>query len=144
MPKHKSACRSQIHLIEHLTGAATFRLSAWTDARAIYLFEFQLDLAFRIDGPALTVAAEIVNLDPMPIPASFGNRRCAGRWRSVSRTKRTGCCFQSRGRPDPLHRHRGLPRPKPTPVSGTTLVPRDDLFVDDALIFDKLVSRSVC
>ena len=36
-----------------------------------------------------------------------------------------------------------LPEPQPTPVDGEVLRLRDDLFVDDALIFDRLKSRRV-
>jgi galactose mutarotase-like enzyme len=36
-----------------------------------------------------------------------------------------------------------LPTPQPTPVDGEVLVLRDELFIDDALIFDRLTSRHV-
>lgn len=49
--------------------------------------------------------------------------------------------------PAPVRRIDGngflLPDPVATPVVGDTLTLRDDLFVDDALIFDRLTSRSV-
>ena len=147
MPKHGFARNSRFEVVEHVADTATFRLTASADTRAIYPFEFQLDVTFRVDGPALMVAAEIVNLDRKPLPASFGFHP-ALRWPlPFGQPREAHRLVFPFDEADPIRRidANGFlrPEPQPTPVVGDTLALRDDLFVDDALIFDKLESRSV-
>ena len=147
MPKHGFARHSRFDVVEHVEDAATFRLTASADTRAIYPFEFQLDVTFHIDGPTLTVAAKIANLDKKPLPASFGFHP-ALRWPlPFGQPREAHRLVFPFDEADPIRRIDAdgflRPEPQPTPVVGDTLSLRDDLFVDDALIFDKLESRSV-
>ena len=147
MPKHGFARHSTFAVLAKDAGSATFRLAASDATRAIYPFEFQLDIGFSIVGATLTLAATIANLGDRGMPASFGFHP-ALRWPLPY------------GRPRADHRIRFAEReaarvrridangflladPQPTPVVGDTLTLRDDLFVADALIFDRLMSGSV-
>ena len=147
MPKHGFARRSTFDLVASDRSSARFRLAASDATRAIYPFEFRLDLRFSLDGAALTVTAEIANLDSKPLPASFGFHP-ALRWPlPFGGTRDEHRLVFSEAETAPVRRidADGLlrPAPQPTPVVGDTLMLRDALFADDALIFDRLASRSV-
>ena len=147
MPKHGFARRSTFDVVARDERGATFRLAASDRTRTIYPFEFRLDVTFRLTDTSLSVTAAVGNRGDRPMPASFGFHP-ALRWPLPF------------GRPRPEHRllfpedepqqirridADGLlrPEPQPTPVAGDTLPLADALFVDDALIFDRLTSRSV-
>lgn len=147
MPKHGFARHSRFTTVACDGASATLRLSADATTRAIYPFEFRLDLTFALAADSLLVTAEIGNSGDAAMPASFGFHP-ALRWPLPF------------GRPRGEHRIRfdvDEPAPirridagglltaadRPTPVVGDTLALRDDLFVDDALIFDRLHSRRV-
>ena len=147
MPRHGFARRSTFSVVEVLPGSAVLRLSATDATRAIYPFDFQLDLEYALAGPALTVAATVFNRGDTPLPASFGFHP-ALRWPlPFGRPRAEHRITFERDEPAPIRRvdaHGLLTREqRPTPVTGRTLVLRDDLFVDDALIFDRLESRRV-
>lgn len=148
MAKHGFARKSLFALIDHQADAATFRLAASGATRAVYPFEFQLDIRFRIEGDALLTQVEIANLGDVPLPASFGFHP-AFRWPlpwGGDRADHRLLFDQPEAAPirriDPAS---GLllAEARPTPVEGDRLVVRDDLFVDDAVIFDQLQSRQV-
>ncbi len=145
MPKHGFARHSTFAIVEHMAEAVTFRLAASAATRAIYPFEFQLDIRFALADATLTVAATIANLGDTPMPASFGFHP-ALRWPLPYGQPRDAYAIHFRhDEPAPIRRIDAngllLPAPQPTPVVGDTLTLRDDLFLDDALIFDRLESR---
>lgn len=148
MPKHGFARQSRFTLVKQASEAVTFQLVASAETRAIYPFEFQLDIIFCLEGSALTVTAEIANPGRRPLPASFGFHP-ALRWPLPFGGPREAhrLVFLA-NEPAPIRRidANGLlfPEPQSTPVTGNTLALRDALFVDDAMIFDELMSRSVC
>ena len=147
MPKHGFARHSTFDIIDQSTSAVTFRLSATDATRAIYPFEFQLDIRFSLADAVLTVAATIANTGDADMPASLGFHP-ALRWPLPYGQPRDahGLRFEH-DEPAPVRRIDAdgflLPESQPTPVIGDTLMLRDDLFVDDALIFDRLQSRKV-
>ena len=128
-----------------MTGVQTCALPICT--RAIYPFEFALEVTFRLVGPSLTVSAAIANLGEAELPASLGYHP-ALRWPlPFGQNGAAHRIVFAQPEPAPVRRidHDGLLRPErfATPVVGDTMVLRDDLFADDALIFDALASRSV-
>lgn len=147
MPKHGFARLSTFDIIDQSADAVTFRLAASDATRAIYPFAFQLDIRFSILDAALTVAAVIANEGDAPMPASFGFHP-ALRWPLPFGQPRDehGIRFQY-DEPAPVRRVDAngflLPEPQSTPVAGDILMLRDDLFVGDALIFDRLESRQI-
>jgi galactose mutarotase-like enzyme len=128
-------------------GAAEFRLTASSATRAVYPFQFQLDIDFEVVGHTLTLGAVICNHGDTPMPASFGFHP-ALQWPLPFGAPRDEhrLVFPKEERA-PVRRIDAAgflkPDPVPSPVVGDTLALQDDLFVDDALIFDALTSRSV-
>ncbi|WP_242185899.1 aldose 1-epimerase family protein [Sphingomonas sp. CARO-RG-8B-R24-01] len=146
MPKHGFARHSTFDIIDQAADAVTFRLSASEQTRAVYPFAFQLDIQFCVSATQLRVTANIANLGDVPMPASFGFHP-ALRWPLPFDQPRAMHTIRfAQDEPAPIRRINAdgflLPDPQPTPVSGDTLVLRDDLFVADAVIFDRLNSRS--
>ena len=147
MAKHGFARRRTFAVIDRQPASVTFRLEADPETRAHYPFDFRLDIAFSIAGAALTVTAMLTNPGAIPLPASFGFHpafRWPLPWGGARADHRL---LFAEGEPAPIRRidRDGLvlPQPQPTPVDGCELVVRDILFDDDALIFDRIKSRSV-
>jgi galactose mutarotase-like enzyme len=147
MPKHGFARRSVFEILPDSGAAVTMRLDATAATRAIYPFEFRLEVSFAVEAAALRVTATIANRGDRPMPASFGFHP-ALRWPlPFGRPRAEHVIRFAQPEPAPVRRIDcdGLltPTEHPTPVDGDRLELRDDLFVDDALIFDQLASRSV-
>ena len=123
------------------------RLDASDETRAAYPFEFRLEVAFMLEGATLTLAATITNRGEGAMPASFGFHPALRRPLPFGQPKEAHRLVFDCDEPAPVRRidPQGLltPQPHPTPVSGRTLVLQDALFVDDALIFDRISSRRV-
>ncbi|WCM25004.1 aldose 1-epimerase family protein [Sphingomonas sp. QA11] len=147
MPKHGFARHALFELAAHDDTSATFRLRATAETRAIYPFQFQLDIAFTLVDATLTVSATIANHGTEPMPASFGFHP-ALRWPlPYGEPRDEHRLLFTDEEPAPIRRIDSdgflLPTLEPTPVVGNVLTLRDDLFVADALIFDALNSRTV-
>ena len=147
LPKHGFARRREWRIVEHGDSAATFRLEDDPETRAAYPFKFRLDLRFSIEGAALTMAATLTNIGVRELPASFGFHP-ALRWPlPYGAPKEAHRITFEAPEPAPVRRidGAGLLRPEgePTGVSGDTLTLHARLFEDDALIFDRLASRSL-
>ncbi len=147
MAKHGIARTSTFAVIEQAAESVTFALEASDATRAVYPFAFRLEIRFAIVGAVLAVTATIANLGDAPMPASFGFHP-ALRWPLPYGQPRADHTIRfAHDEPAPIRRIDGagllLPNALPTPVEGNTLTLRDDLFAADALIFDRLTSRSV-
>ena len=147
MPKHGFARTSVFETISATSDAVALRLSASPQTRAMYPFEFQLDIDFELADRMLNVNAVISNHGDVPMPASFGFHP-ALRWPlPFGQPRADHRILYDHDEPAPVRRidTNGLLKlePIPTPVVGDTLRLRDELFEDDALIFDQLSSRSV-
>lgn len=147
LPRHGFGRRRHFSRFESGTDFAAFRLEADDETRAVYPFEFRLDLVFSISGARLKIGAQLVNTGTEDLPASFGYHP-AFLWPLPSGGPRAGheIVFE-KDEPGPLHllNAKGLldPAPLKSPIEGRTLVLRDDLFEKDALIFTDVLSRSV-
>jgi galactose mutarotase-like enzyme len=147
LSRHGFARRKTWAVIDHTADAVTFRLEADDETRAVYPFEFQLDLRFAIEGTSLSLTATLTNPGAAPLPASFGFHP-ALRWPLPGGAARTDHIVRfAEPEPAPIRRldSAGLlrPAPAPSPVAGTDIAVRDAMFEDDAMIFDSLASRSV-
>ena len=146
MAKHGFARKSEFAIVDRQPASASFRLEASEATRAQYPFDFRLDITHAIVGTTLRTRATISNPGKQPLPASFGFHP-AFRWPLPWGGARADHAIVfDQAEPAPIRRIDTatglvLPDPRPTPVEGDTLVPADDLFVDDALIFDQLNSR---
>lgn len=147
MPKHGFARHLVFEIVTEADDRVTMRLAASDKTREIYPFEFQLDVRFALAAETLRIAATIANLDVRPMPACFGFHP-AFRWPlPFGRPRDQHRIRFAHDEPAPIRRidtHGFLkPAPEPTPVHGNELVIRDELFVDDAVIFDRLTSKQL-
>ena len=146
-PRHGFGRRSRFAVIEAMADRAVFRLAANDETRAVYPFEFNLDLTFAITGRRLDVTAGLVNTGSGPLPASFGFHP-AFLWPLPYGAPRAEHRIVFAAEEEaPVRRldAEGLleARPRPTPVQGSTLLLDDSLFTEDALIFTELAGRSL-
>ena len=147
LPRHGFARRSTFTIPEHDKDGLILRLDANDATRAVWPFEFALEMIFVLRGATLTMTGRVTNLGDDPMPASFGYHP-ALRWPLPGAPSKDGHIIRF-DRPEPAHVRRldssGLldPAPRPTPVEGDTLHLDDDQFAEDALIFDNLASRSL-
>ncbi|WP_072393573.1 aldose 1-epimerase family protein [Hyphomicrobium sp. CS1GBMeth3] len=72
LPRHGFARRRPFSLVTTQADGVTLRLTSDDATRAVYPFDFVLDLSFKIDGARLDVAANLTNTGDGPLPASFG------------------------------------------------------------------------
>jgi galactose mutarotase-like enzyme len=148
LPKHGFARRSRFAAVDAGTDHARFRLTDSPETRAAYPFGFVLEVAFRVEGMTLVVEASVLNPNPTDLPFSFGFHP-AFAWPLPGGAEKHAqkVVFE---RPEPedvraIGKADGLllPEGKPTPVQGRELPLREELFRDDALIWDDLASRRV-
>ena len=144
LDKHGFARHSLFEVAEASAASATFRLRDSEATRAVYPFRFELDVRFSIDGATLTLAATVKNPGETPLPASFGFHP-ALRWPLPYGAARADHALTfAHDEPAPIRRIDAdgvvLPQTFPTPVAGRTLALRDDLFTNDAVIFEALNS----
>lgn len=117
------------------------------ETREQFPFAFRLQLRFGLAGNVLTVEYELENPGPSVLRASLGGHP-GFRWPLPGARSRAGhrIVFE-REETAPVRRisKKGLllAEPVPTPVENGVLELRDELFADDAIIFDRLASRSV-
>lgn len=72
MPRHGFARQASFDVVSHEADAVLLRLRADDATRAMYPFEFQLDVAIAIVDASVRLSATISNHDTKPMPASFG------------------------------------------------------------------------
>lgn len=147
LPRHGFARRSTFDVVSHDGDRAVLRLDADDATRAVWPFEFRLELAYALVDAEVRVVATVANRGDRPMPASLGFHP-AFRWPlPYGRPREDHAIRFDHPEPAPVRRldADGLLRPDalPTPVVGDTLALRDDLFDDDALILDRLDSRRV-
>ena len=147
LPRHGFARRSLFEVVEQGAERAVFRLIASEATRAVYPFDFVLDVTYAVAGPALAIAARIENRGDGPMPASFGFHP-ALRWPlPFGRARADHLIRFDHDETAPVRRLDAdgclLAETFPTPVDGRTLVLPDDLFTADALILDRPASRRV-
>ena len=147
MGRHGFARRSLFTVASHAATTAVFRLTENPDTLAIYPFRFELDVQFAVEGPCLAITSKVRNTGDTPLPASLGYHP-ALRWPLPGDAERAAHWIEfETDEPEPLRQldDNGLLRhePIPSPVQGRRLDLADALFTHDALIFDRVRSRSL-
>jgi galactose mutarotase-like enzyme len=147
LAQHGFARRRTWDLVEQAPDAATFRLESNDETRAVYPFEFRLDMRFSIEGTRLSMVATLANPGTEPLLASFGYHP-ALRWPLPGGAARGAHrILFAEDEPAPIRRidADALFRPDtlPSPVESRALQLDDALFEDGAIIFDRLASRSL-
>jgi galactose mutarotase-like enzyme len=147
LPRHGFARNRRFALAEAGPTSVTFRLSADEQTLAVYPFRFELDVNFSLQGASLAVTSWIRNRGATAMPASLGYHP-AFVWPLPYGEDRAAHFIEFEcDEPAPLRRLDGngllSPEPLATPVEHRRLTLRDELFANDALIFDHIASRTV-
>jgi galactose mutarotase-like enzyme len=126
--------------------ACTLSLEDSEATRAQYPFAFRLDVTFTLHESSLTIAYDVTNKGEIEMPASIGAHPAFNWPLASSADKSLHNIVFPQAEAAPIRRvSDGLLRAQtyPTPVRGTTLPLSEALFVDDAVIFEHLASRSL-
>jgi galactose mutarotase-like enzyme len=114
--------------------------------RARFPFAFRLEVTCTANGTDLDVALDITNTGDEQLPASIGAHP-AFNWPLLPDFNKEAYTLAFADRETaPIRRLKGglmRAKPEPTPIGGNTLVLSEQLFDDDAVILDRLASRSV-
>lgn len=147
LPRHGFARGSLFATVHSDRSSALLRLTAGAATRAVYPFDFELDVRFELVDATLSVTTVVRNTGAVPLPASHGYHP-AFRWPLPYGADRAAHAIDFE-QPEGGHIRRldahGLltPRLHATPLEGCRLRLADELFRDDALIFDRVRSRRV-
>ncbi|MFB2551792.1 aldose 1-epimerase family protein [Ensifer soli] len=137
MAQHGFARRSAFTLAEAGASACRHVLVACEATRAAYPFDFRLEVAHRLDGPMLTVTAEVRNEDARPMPFGLGFHP-AFLWPLPGAAGRAHTIVLDNGAEPPLARLAGgllVAEELLSPFRSGRLVLDHALFADDAMIF---------
>jgi len=147
LPRHGFARRREFIVVAHDSDSLLLRLEADGATREVWPFDFALDMAFAIRGSTLTMTATVTNRGGEAMPVSFGFHP-ALRWPLPGARDASGHRLRfERPEPAPVRRldESGLlaSLPQPSPIEGDLLRLDESLFVADALILDRVRSRSL-
>ncbi len=147
MKQHGFARRRLFTVIAQDADYVTFRLDADDETRAQYPFDFRLDMHFSITGATLAMEARVTNLGDEDMPFSFGYHPAFAWPLPYGGAMEDHRILFAQAEPGPIRRiaSQGMigPDAVPTPVVDRTLTPTYALFEADALIWDRLESRSL-
>jgi galactose mutarotase-like enzyme len=146
MMKHGVARDHRFAWIEQSATSCRLVLDDNAETRARYPFPFRLTVAYDVGMSKLDVSVEIANTGEEMMPASIGGHP-AFNWPLLPGLARESYSLTfSHEEPAPIRRLAdGLMRakPEPNPIQGKTLQLSPALFTDDAIILDRLASKSV-
>ncbi|WIY52355.1 aldose 1-epimerase family protein [Devosia sp. YIM 151766] len=137
MSQHGFARRSNFTLVVEESDRCVYRLEASEASRAMYPFDFQLDVEHRLDGRAVSVTAEVTNRDHRVMPYGIGFHP-AFAWPLPGAAGQTHfVTLDNGGEPDLYRLSRGLVRPEAlaSPFVAGRLELEHRLFEDDAMVF---------
>lgn len=143
LERHGFARRSAFTVAEAREDSMRFRLTESEATLAVYPFPFVLDVAFMLDGWTLSVVAGVRNPGTQPLPFSFGYHP-AFAWPLPGGADKLAHEIRfDAPEPNPLRAidmADGTLKPghAPSPVQGSVLPLRPELFEGDALVWDRL------
>lgn len=147
LPKHGFARQQMFEIAEQAADRVTFRLNDNEETRAHYPFAFTLDVTFTLHGATLAIEAMLINISDRDMPASFGFHPAFAWPLPYGGAKTDHRITFEKDEPGDLYRI--VPegwldaQPVPSPLDGRVLHLNDALFEHDALIWQRLNSRSV-
>lgn len=147
--KHGFARRSTFTVVEHTATRAVLLLEASAETLAVYPRQFALRLTYAIEGATLSITAEIENRETgRSLPASFGFHPAFAWPLPYNKPRAEHRIVFAKDEPEPLRALTtdGLivPEERASPLDAArTLHLRDDLFTEDALIWDAVQAQSV-
>lgn len=148
MAQHGFARRTHFTVLQRDEAAVTFRSEANAKSRAVYPFDYRLDMAFALEGTSLRMTASISNCGVADMPFSFGYHPAFAWPLPYGGAVEDHRLVFASPEPAPIRKvgsEPGLIAPEtfPSPVVGDTVSPTHAMFEGDALIWDRLESRSL-
>lgn len=147
LPRHGFARTRLFDVLTVTPRSVLLRLHSDDATLASYPFPFSLDVSFALDGATLAVTASVRNTGTDEMPMSIGFHP-GFLWPLPYGQARADHALEfDTDEPAPIRRldAQGLLAPQlhPTPVRGRRLQLDDALFVADALIFERLRSKTL-
>lgn len=148
MPQHGFARRMAFSQVEHRPEAVTFRLEADASTRTVYPFDFRLDMRFAVAGETLMMTATVMNRGEADMPFSFGYHPAFAWPLSFGGAVEEHVVEFEKVEAAPIRKVGEEPgliarESAASPVEGDVLHPTHAMFEGDALIWDRLESRSL-
>ncbi|MGY4626675.1 aldose 1-epimerase family protein [Bradyrhizobium sp. USDA 4486] len=146
MTQHGFARDSRFAWAGRDTTSCTLVLEDSEATRALYPFAFRLTAIYTIDDAGLDLVLTIVNTGKEMLPASLGGHPAFNWPLQAGVPKESYALTFANAEASAVRRlDGGLLRAaaEPSPVNGTVLPLSESLFVDDAIIFDRIESSSV-
>lgn len=137
MAQHGFARRREFSLAAASDTLCRYSLEASDETRAVYPFDFLLSVEHSLDGPTLTVAAEVENHGGAAMPFGFGFHPAFVWPLPGAAGKPHVVTLDNAGAPQRQPLEKGLLSQGRTssPFTAGRLVLSSELFVDDALVF---------
>lgn len=146
MKQHGFARRLEWELVGAGADAVTFRLTDSEATRESYPFAFEIAVLYALDETTLSTVVRVGNPGPSVLPFSFGFHPAFAWPLPGGGDKLDHRVEFERDEPQPIRRLGPaglLASSEDSPVEGRTLALDPDLFERDALIWDRLASRSL-
>ncbi len=147
MAKHGFARHSDFTVVERAAARLVLRLTDGEATRASYPFAFALDLAFTVEGATITLAASIHNRGDAAMPAQFGFHPAFAWPLPFGQPRADHRVVFDDAEPARLREIApdGLiaADTRASPLDGCILHLADELFANDALVWDPVVSQGV-
>ena len=137
MSQHGFARRSNFELVVEESDRCVYRLMASEASRAMFPFDFQLDVEHRVEGRAVVASAEVTNRDHRVMPFGIGFHT-AFAWPLPGAAGQKHIIDLDEGGEPALHRLSGglvEPEALPSPVDKGRLELDHSLFAQDAMLF---------
>ncbi len=145
--KHGFARRSVFSVIETGATRAVFALTDDQATRASYPFAFRLEVAFELRDATLAIDVTVCNPADEPLPASFGFHPAFAWPLPYGQDRAAHRIAFATDEPAALRVIAPdgtiAAQDRPSPLDGRVLHLADDLFTDDALVWDPVESQSV-
>ncbi|WP_375599440.1 aldose 1-epimerase family protein [Devosia sp. Naph2] len=137
MSQHGFARRSNFELVAEETDRCVYRLTASEASRAMYPFEFQLDVEHRVEGRAVVVSAIVTNRDHKIMPFGIGFHPAFAWPLPGAEGKPHSIELDGGGAPALRRLSGGLVDPKalPSPFEAGQMTLDHSQFAEDAMLF---------
>ncbi|MBW5439109.1 aldose 1-epimerase family protein [Bradyrhizobium canariense] len=146
MTQHGFARDSRFAWAERGESRCVLVLEDSETTRALYPFAFRLTATYALDESGLDLSLTVANTGKEILPASLGGHPAFNWPLQPGLAKESYALSFANSEPSPVRRlDGGLLRPatEPSPIKGSVLPLSESLFVDDAIIFDRIASNSV-
>jgi len=146
MRQHGFARHKTFELVSHEAAQAVFRLTDNEETQGVYPFAFALYVSFTIEGATLAIDVRIANRGDAVMPASFGFHPAFAWPLPYGAPREAHRILFNADEPERLKEISGgliAAETRTSPLDGRVLALCDGLFVDDALVWDRIHSSAV-